>query len=129
MTIHGAHESTWVFTRGHRIARMLGLDRFRVKVFPLLWNIPFGPAPAFIPSLPLPSKVTVEIGDPIDWSHYGPEAASDPECLQACHDELVAVMQRTLDALAEETPYPIISRLNDMRPSRIAARGWHWLRH
>ncbi len=123
MTIHGAHETTWVLTRGHRLSKALGLHRLRVKVFPVLWNIPFGPAPAFIPSLPIPSKMTVELGEPIDWTHHGPDAADDPEIVDACYEEIVERMQQTLSRLAEENPHPVLSRLNSLRPSRIISRA------
>lgn len=119
MTIHGAHESTFVMTRGKQIARTLGLDALKIKVFPISWTIPFGPAPAFVPSFPLPTRVTVELGTPLDWSHYSESEADDPEILERCYTEITGVMQRTLDRLAEERPYPILSRLNEMRPSRV----------
>ena len=123
MTIHGAHESTVVLTRGHHLAVEAGFERLKVKTFPFIWNIPFGPTPGFIPSLPLPSKVTVEIGAPLDWSrHSGPEA-SDPEVVQACYDEITKLMQETLDRLAAQRPFPILSRLNELRPSKILRRG------
>jgi 1-acyl-sn-glycerol-3-phosphate acyltransferase len=123
MTIHGAHESTVVLTRGHRIAKQLGLDRLRVKVFPILFTFPFGIVPAFIPAPPIPSKVTVKLAEPMDWDHLGPEDAEDPEVLQRCYDELTSRMQRDLDELAAEVPNPIATRLNEMRPSRIAKRA------
>lgn len=113
MTIHGAHESTLVLTRGHRIAQRIGLDRLRLKSFPIIWSLPFGPAPAFIPSLPLPCKITVQLGAPLDWSKHGPEAADDPEVVQECYEEITGRMQRTLDALASERPYPLLSRFFD----------------
>jgi 1-acyl-sn-glycerol-3-phosphate acyltransferase len=122
MTIHGAHESTLVLTRGHRIAHELGLDKLRIKVFPLVWNLPFGVAPAFLPSLPVPTKVTVQLGHPIDWSDLGAEACEDPEIMQHCYDEVVTRMQQAMDDLARERPYPVLSRLNDMRPSRMLRR-------
>ena len=124
MTIHGAHESTLVLTRGRSIARKLGLDKLRVKVFPLVWNLPFGPAPSFVPSMPVPSRVTVQLGTPIDWGHLGFEAADDPEVLQRCYDDITETMQRSMDAMAAEFPYPVLTRINDMRPSRIARRLW-----
>jgi 1-acyl-sn-glycerol-3-phosphate acyltransferase len=116
MTIHGAHESTFVVTRGHRIARWLGSDRLKIEVFPFIWNIPFGITPAFIPSMPLPSKVTVELGRPLDWSRYGRAKAKDPRVLKHCYNEIVEVMQATLDRLAAERPFPILSRLTELRP-------------
>ena len=76
MTIHGAHESTLVLTRGRGLAHAAGIDRLHVNVFPFIWNIPFGPTPAFVPSLQLPSKVTVHFGAPLDWSQLQPPAGA-----------------------------------------------------
>ena len=78
MTIHGAHESTFVLTRGHRFAMKAGLDRLKLKVFPITWSIPFGVVPAFVPSLPLPAKITVELGRPIDWRDQDPRPRRRP---------------------------------------------------
>ncbi|MBW2231175.1 MAG: acyltransferase family protein [Deltaproteobacteria bacterium] len=116
MTIHGAHESTVVLTRGRRFARRIGLDRLRVKVFPFIWNFPLGVTPAFIPSIPLPAKRTVSLAEPIDWRHIDPEDADDPEILQACYDEVTGVMQESLDEMARERPYPLLSRAADWLP-------------
>jgi 1-acyl-sn-glycerol-3-phosphate acyltransferase len=116
MTIHGAHQSTFVLTRGRRIARRTGLASWlHVNVFPIVWNIPFGPAPAFVPSLTLPSKVSVEIGEPLDWTRFGPDAAHDPVIVRRCYDEITTRMQATLDRLAAETPHPILSRVAALR--------------
>lgn len=110
MTIHGTHESTFVLTRGRQLARRTGLDRLRIKVFPLIVNIPFGVTPAFVPTLQLPAKITVDIGEPLDWRRYGAEHADDPDVLRACYDEITETMQRTLDRLVAEHPYPVLSR-------------------
>lgn len=124
MTIHGAHQSTFVLTRGRRIARWTGLARrLHVNVFPIVWSIPFGPAPAFVPSITLPSKVTVDIGEPLDWRHYGPDAARDPAIVRHCYDDVTTRMQATLDRLATETPHPILSRLVAGLPKALAERG------
>jgi 1-acyl-sn-glycerol-3-phosphate acyltransferase len=122
MTIHGAHQSTIVLTRGHQIARWMGLERLHIKVFPFIWNIPLGVMPAFVPSLQLPAKVTVQFGQPLDWSHYGRDQAKDPRVVQKCYEQITGVMQHTLDALARERPYPVLTRLNEMRPSQIVRR-------
>jgi len=122
MTIHGAHQSTFVLTRGRDLARRMGLARLRIKVFPLIWNIPFGITPAFVPSFQLPAKVTIQLGEPLDWSHYGAEKARDPEVLQHCYDEITSVMQQTLDDLAGEHPYPVLTRLNELRPINVVRR-------
>ena len=78
MTIHGAHQSTFVLTRGRELAHRLGLERLRIKVFPLIWNIPFGLTPAYVPSLQLPAKVTVQLGKPLDWSRSRPREFRRP---------------------------------------------------
>jgi 1-acyl-sn-glycerol-3-phosphate acyltransferase len=119
MTIHGAHQSTIVLTRGHTIAHWMGLDRLHIKVFPFIWNIPLGVTPAFVPSLQLPAKVTVQFGAPLDWSHYRPEKAKDPKVVRRCSAEITGVMQKTLDALARERPHPVLARLDELRPSHI----------
>ncbi len=123
MTIHGAHQSTFVFTRGRWLARRLGLERLKIKVFPIVWNIPLGITPAAVPSLQLPSKVTVQIGKPIDWSYHAPEKAHDPEVLQRCYDEITGTMQRTLDELDREHPHPVLTRLNELRPVNVWRRA------
>jgi 1-acyl-sn-glycerol-3-phosphate acyltransferase len=127
MTIHGAHQSTFVLTRGHHLAQRLGFGRLRVKVFPLIWNIPFGLTPAYVPSLQLPAKVTVQLDKPLDWRRYGPESTDDPHVLDRCYMEITGVMQRTLDRLAREHPHPVLNRLNEMLPvsmlRRIVGRG------
>jgi 1-acyl-sn-glycerol-3-phosphate acyltransferase len=119
MTIHGAHQSTIVLTRGRRLARAAGLERLHIKVFPFIWNIPLGLTPAFVPSLQLPAKVTVEFGKALDWSRYNPHQATDPAVLKRCYDEITRVMQRTLDALARAHPYPVLTRLNELRPGQL----------
>jgi 1-acyl-sn-glycerol-3-phosphate acyltransferase len=121
MTIHGAHESTFVLTRGRRLARAMGLGRLHIQVFPLIWNIPFGLTPASVPSVQLPSKVTVHFGAPLDWSHYRPRQADDPEVLRACYDEITHRMQKTLTHLASQHPYPVLERLGPSGGRRGAA--------
>jgi len=124
MTIHGAHQSTIVLARGRQLAAAMGITRFQVNVFPFIWNIPFGLTPAFVPTVQLPSKVTVQIDKPFDWSRYGPEKARDPAALRRCYRQITGRMQKTLDELARERPYPILSRVNELRPSQLLRR---WL--
>jgi len=119
MTIHGAHQSTVTLTRGEQLARLFGMGRLRIKVFPMIWSIPFGPAPAFVPSVQLPSKVTVQFGAPLDWSRYRTTQARDPQVRKHCYDEITTRMQEALDALARERPYPVVSRMTELRLSRL----------
>lgn len=123
MTIHGAHQSTVVLTRGRRIARAIGLDKLHIQVFPFIWNIPFGITPASVPSLPLPSKVTVHLDPPLDWSRFGAKGSRNRKVVRQCYDEITTVMQTRMDALAREHPYPVLTRLNDLRPSQLILRG------
>jgi 1-acyl-sn-glycerol-3-phosphate acyltransferase len=122
MTIHGAHQSTFVLTRGRELAHRLGLERLRIKIFPLIWNIPFGLTPAYLPSLQLPAKVTVQLGKSLDWSRYGSRAVDDVRVLERCYREITGVMQRTLDELAREHPHPVLTRLNELRPINVLRR-------
>jgi len=127
MTIHGAHQSTFVLTRGRRIARVMGIDRLHVNVFPLIWNIPLGLMPAAVPSVQLPAKVTVQIGRPLRWARYGKKAARNQAVVQRCYDEITHAMQLTLDELDAEHPYPIIERLQALSPTRLLAQVPAWL--
>ncbi len=106
----GAHETLIVLSRGERVAKWLGLDRmFRIKVMPLVLGPPFGVVPGGIPTWPLPAKITVELGPPIDWSsRYAPEAAEDESIVHHCYQELTETMQTTLDRLAAERRFPIL---------------------
>jgi 1-acyl-sn-glycerol-3-phosphate acyltransferase len=106
----GAHETVVVLARGERVAKLLGIDRmFRIKVMPLVLGPPFGIVPGGIPTWPLPARITVELGEVIDWSsRFGPETADDDAVVHACYDELTTTMQRTLDRLAAERRFPVL---------------------
>ena len=113
---HGGHDAVVVLSRGEGLARMLGTDRVRVGALPIVWQLPWGvslPIPVY---LPLPVKITVQVCEPMDWSEHGPEAAADPEIVERCYDEVIDVMQQTLDRLAEKNPYPLLSRLRSLLP-------------
>jgi len=125
MTIHGAHQSTFVLTRGQRLAHAAGIDRLHVNVFPFIWGIPFGPTPAFVPSVQLPSKVTIQFGTPLDWSRFTPRQARNPAVLRQCYDEITARMQATLDRLTRERPHPVLERLRELTRPEAPRRGRH----
>src|SRR5205823_3088981 len=99
----GAHNSVVVLSRGDRLARwMPHLRLMRVKTMPVMlgfpWGISFG-----LPTVPLPARITVDVGAPIDLAaRFGPEAADDDAVVQACYDEITSTMQHTLDDLAAE---------------------------
>jgi 1-acyl-sn-glycerol-3-phosphate acyltransferase len=104
---HGSHESVVVVNRGDRIARLLGLERLHVKVFPILVGVPWGLTTALLPPLPLPSAVTVAFLPAIDWSALGPAAAEDPEVVEACYRQVSEALQAGLDRLHAADPHPV----------------------
>ncbi len=115
---HGSHDAVVVLSRGEGIARALGLNNLRIKVFPIVVGPPFGVTTMLAPPLPLPSAVTVEFLPAIDWSGLGAEAAEDGDTVEACFEEVVGTMQVALDRLRRENPHPLLRGC-----SRLAARG------
>ena len=113
---HGGHQTTVVLTRGDAIGRRLGFERLRMRVAPILWQVPWGVSLALLPGFPLPAKITMQIGEPMDWSHLGPEAAEDPAVVDRCYAEITESMQASLTRLAAEHPYPVLSRLRSLLP-------------
>ena len=110
---HGSHESLVIVTRGERIASLLQLNRLRIKVFPIVLGVPFGLTTILGPYLPLPTQVTVEVLEPLDWTHYGPDAADDPEIVQRCYDEITGLMQAELDELAATHRFAVLRRFKN----------------
>ena len=121
---HGGHHSTVVLSRGDRLAKVLGMNRIRFDVFPILLQIPWGVSFPGLPALPLPAKITMEALPAMDWTHLGPEDAEDPEVIEACYREISGLMQETMDRLASEHPRPIrarVRRLLGREPKRAPA--------
>jgi 1-acyl-sn-glycerol-3-phosphate acyltransferase len=113
---HGAHESVVVLARGDAMSGLLGFDRLRTTVMPLVWQLPWGVSIPFIPGIPLPVKISMQICPPVDWSRYGPEDADDPVVVNRCYEEITGIMQTELDRLAEEHPHPLMERLRGLLP-------------
>lgn len=113
---HGGHSSLIIVTRGEWIGSVLGMARIRTRAFPLALQVPWGLSPLTIPGIPLPAKITTEIGPAMAWSGLGREAADDPAIVRRCYDEIVDVMQSSLTRLAARRPYPVLSRLRSLLP-------------
>lgn len=107
---HGGHETTFVLTRGERLAKLLSLEKVRMDGAPILFQVPWGVSSPAMPGIPLPAKITVQVCEPLDWSRFGPEGADDPAVLDACYDEVTSIMQAALDQLVVENPRPLLSR-------------------
>lgn len=113
---HGAHESLVVIARGDSFSRALGFDRLRTTVMPLVWQLPWGISLPFVPGVPMPVKVSMQVGPAVDWSRYGPEDAEDPVVVGRCYEEITGAMQENLDRLAEAHPNPLMERLWGLLP-------------
>lgn len=105
---HGAHHTVIILSRGERLAHILGIDRLRIKVFPILIGPPFGINSVLTPPLPLPAAVTVEFLPALDWTGIGAEGAEDEDVVERCYREITGLMQVTLDRLHAEHPHPVL---------------------
>lgn len=120
---HGSHDAIMILSRGDTFARILQLPRLRINVLPFVVGFPWGVAVAPLPTWPLPAKVHVRVGEPLDWSHFGPEAAGDRAVVRHCYEEMLGRMQSTLDDLVAEHPHPVMERLRDPLRHLSAARN------
>jgi 1-acyl-sn-glycerol-3-phosphate acyltransferase len=102
----GGQETALFLTHGQRLARLLRLDKlFRLKTLPinisLPWIVNIGD---FLGHLPLPAKITIQVMEPIYLrERYGP----DPDRLEI-YDDITALMQDQLTALAAERRLPVL---------------------
>lgn len=113
---HGGHSTTIVLGRGEGLAKAMGYERLRMKINPILLQFPWGISSPLFLGMPYPAKITTQILPPFDWTRYGPEGANDPAVLQACYDEITGAMQKTLTSLAEENPWPVLTRIKSLLP-------------
>jgi 1-acyl-sn-glycerol-3-phosphate acyltransferase len=86
----GAEEIHPVLARADWLGRPLGLP-----YFPLTPSFPWlGPLGA----IPLPTRWSIDFGEPIELRHHGPEAAEDPILVNRLSEEVRSTIQRMLDA-------------------------------
>jgi 1-acyl-sn-glycerol-3-phosphate acyltransferase len=100
----GGQETALFLSRGDHLARALHLHRWlHSDVLPIAlappWGIDVGD---LFGHLPLPSKITIEVLEPIDV------AAQFGEDADAAYDAITARMQSALDRLAAERRLPIL---------------------
>jgi 1-acyl-sn-glycerol-3-phosphate acyltransferase len=109
----GAHEIMYILTDGSRLAERLGLKRlFRMDVLPIALTLPFGiTIGAFMPYVPVPTKIRIRVLPPIDLG-LPPEAAGDQDAVDAAHDRVRDTMQAALDALVAEGGFGPAARLS-----------------
>jgi len=101
----GGQEAQLFLTRGEAIGKALHLEKLlRSRFFPVSVGFPFGVVGAFPPNLPLPTKITTRVLEPID-----PVAELGPDPDPASVDALVrARMQHALDELARARRFPVL---------------------
>ncbi len=99
----GSHGALIVLDDLRPLARWLGLERLRVKVWPLTlsvpWGLTLGPPPVY---LPLPVRVLIEVLPAIRFERRGEEAATDEAYVAACAARVEGTLQETLTRLAGE---------------------------
>jgi 1-acyl-sn-glycerol-3-phosphate acyltransferase len=100
----GAHETFFVLTDGRRLARALGLHRvLRLDVWPITLSVPWGLVVGITPPyFPMPTKIFIEVMEPIRFDREGDEAADDAAYVEECHARVHAAMEQTLERLATE---------------------------
>ena len=89
VAIVGAEETYPMIADAKLLARLLGLP-----YFPITWQFPLLGPMAFVP---LPSRWTIEFGQPLDMSRYGPDAAEDALLVLEVTDLVRDTIQDMLD--------------------------------
>ena len=101
----GGQESQFYLSRGTGLAKALRLDKLlRAKIMPISFGFPFGLSAVLPLNLPLPTKIVMQVCEPIDIvARFGP----DPD-IDEVDAHVRAVMQAALDELAAERRFPVI---------------------
>ncbi|UXA13462.1 acyltransferase family protein [Mycobacterium sp. SMC-8] len=100
----GGQEAALFLDRGQWLARLLMVDKIaRLKSVPILLAPPWGLAVSdMVPRLPLPTKITIEVQDPIAPDEI---AAGDDDTI---HTKVEGALQSAVDRLASERRFPVI---------------------
>jgi 1-acyl-sn-glycerol-3-phosphate acyltransferase len=102
----GGQETALFLSRGTWLAKLTGADRYlRLKVLPISLALPWGlNIGDLMGHIPLPAKITIEVGPPIDLrEQFGPEPDVDE-----VYTHITGLMQDTLDGLAAERRFPVV---------------------
>lgn len=100
----GGQEAALFLDRGQWLARLLMVDKLaRLKSVPILLAPPWGLVISdLIPRLPLPTKIVIEVQEPIEASDI---ADADDDVI---NDKVVASLQAGVDRLAAERRFPVL---------------------
>ena len=102
----GGQETGLFLGQGARLARALRLDKtMRLKVLPAVLGPPVGPTILDLPlRVPIPAKITVSVGTPIDLrAKLGRRAGAEE-----AYELVTTNMQRTLTRLGNERTAPVV---------------------
>lgn len=101
----GGQETQLYLSRGEGLARLLRLDKLmRVKILPISVGFPFGLSAVLPVNVPLPTKIVMQVLDPIDLVA---EFGDDPD-VDEVDAHIRRVMQKALDKLAKERRLPVV---------------------
>ena len=105
----GGHEVYITLFSSRFLARVSGLEqRLGLKTLPINLGLPWGIWPTgFLPYLPLPAKITYQIGKPI-YVPRDPERARDRRYVAEVYTELTDTMQKMVNQLARERRFPVL---------------------
>jgi 1-acyl-sn-glycerol-3-phosphate acyltransferase len=99
----GGHDGWIVLSDGKWLARRLHTHRLlRTDVLPITLSLPWGLAIGAPPYVPWPTKIMIEVLDPICFERRGEDAAGDDEYVEQCHRRVLSEMQAALDRLTRE---------------------------
>lgn len=101
----GGQESHLFLSRGEWLAKLVRLDKLlRVKILPISFGFPFGLSAVVPVNLPLPTKIVMQVLEPIDIvAQFG----ENPD-VDAVDAHVRRVMQKALDKLARQRRLPVI---------------------
>jgi 1-acyl-sn-glycerol-3-phosphate acyltransferase len=101
----GGQETQLYLSRGIGLADLLRLDKLmRVKILPISVGLPFGLSAVLPVNVPLPTKIVMQVLEPID---VVAEFGEDPD-IDEVDAHVRRVMQKALDGLAKERRFPVI---------------------
>lgn len=101
----GGQQTQLYLTRGTWLAERLGIKRvLRSSILPVSFGFPFGFSAAIPPNLPLPTKIVMDVLEPIDiTAQFG----DDPD-VDEVDKHVRSVMQEALNELAANRRFPIL---------------------
>jgi len=104
----GGHDTVFVLSEGRAIAKRLHLKKWlRSEICPVILGAPFGlSVEAFPMHIPLPSKIRVELLDPIEVSR-DTDKENDQTYVDGLYKKVEQSIQAGVDRLAAKRKFPV----------------------